>query len=143
MPDTPRETTAPEAGGQALTPQDRAAQYQLAQLQRWRGGTGRREPAPLSEEWKRIGAQVRRDHKRVGSVVEAWELCVPEALREHCRVDGYARGVLTVAVESAPARFELDRALRGGLDGRLRQLLGTAFQRVRCVSAPIDPVAGA
>ncbi len=115
-----------------------AALHQLQQLQRWRGNRAGRGPEALTDEWKRIGAQVTRDHKRVGGVVEAWEQCVPESLRSACRVDGYSRGVLTVAVESAPARFELDRALRGGVEGRLRQLLGTAFQRVRCVSAPID-----
>lgn len=110
----------------------------LLRLQKWRGGRFIPGVTSLESEWKRIGAQVARDHKRVGRVVEAWEVCIPEEIRRDCRVDGYSRGVLTVAVASAPARYAVDRLLRTGAEARLRQLLGTAFQRVRLVAVAMD-----
>lgn len=111
---------------------------QLTHLQRWRGRKSIPGVSSMSDEWNRIGAQVKRDHRRVGRVVEAWEMCVPAALREDARVDGYSRGTLTVAVASSSARYAIDRVLRSGAEARLRQLLGTAFQRVRLVAAPMD-----
>ena len=49
----------------------------------------------------------------------AWSEFVPAELREHTRLDGLRRGVLTVTVDSAAHRQELDGYVRCGLAQQL------------------------
>ena len=49
----------------------------------------------------------------------AWNEFVPPQIREHTRLDGLRRGVLTVTVDSAAHRQELDAYVRCGLAQQL------------------------
>ncbi|MBX3374693.1 MAG: DUF721 domain-containing protein [Phycisphaeraceae bacterium] len=101
----------------------------LARLRRFRG---RREPdLGIASIVDRIRTEADRTERRLGAAIDAWVACVPEPLLRRTRVTGYSAGVLTVAVEGAAARFELDRRLRGDLLGHLRSRLRTPLTRVR------------
>lgn len=104
---------------------------QLERLRGWRARPEFGSAKPLSQELGLIGKTLARDGKRMGGVVDGWEACAPKALQECVRISGYARGVLSVVIDSAPARFELDRAMRGGLETQLRTVIGPGFVRLR------------
>jgi len=68
---------------------------------------------------------------------EVWQELVPEKLRAKSRLVGLAKGTLTIALDSAPVRAELDAKLRSGL---LRSLQlaskGKVFKVKTCVQTP-------
>ena len=72
--------------------------------------------------------------EKLDGVSELWQTLVPANLRNRSRLLGLARGVLTVALDSATIRSELDARLRAGL---LRQLQteskGAIFKVKTCV----------
>jgi hypothetical protein len=57
--------------------------------------------------------------EKLDGITELWQALVPPNLKERSRLLGLAKGVLTVALDSATVRSELDARLRAGL---LRQL---------------------
>jgi hypothetical protein len=52
---------------------------------------------------------------RMESVSELWQEHVPANILKHCSLSGFARGVLTVTLDSAAVRTELETRLRSGL----------------------------
>ena len=72
--------------------------------------------------------------KRTASIAEAWGAVVPEALAAKTTIERLARGVLTVRVEDAPARYELDRFMRSGWLDRLRDGAKASITRVKIVA---------
>jgi len=82
---------------------------------------------------------VAKPAKQLGPITELWQTLVPPPLQPHSRLLGLSRGTLSVALDSAAARAELDARLRSGL---LRQLQtesrGTIFKIKTCVQ-PLAP----
>ena len=62
---------------------------------------------------------VARPATKLDGITEAWQRLVPAPLADHSRLVGLHKGPLTVALNSAPLRAQLDALLRAGL---LRQL---------------------
>jgi hypothetical protein len=58
---------------------------------------------------------------------------VPETLRGRTALVGVSRGVLTVKVEDAGTKFELDRFLRSGGEAALVGRVPVGLRRVRLV----------
>ena len=84
--------------------------------------------APLGVLMKRtLGRRV----KQLGALSEAWDDLLPEALRDHTALESFARGVLTVMVDSAAHRFQLQTLLEGGLLKELRARCPQAINKVR------------
>jgi hypothetical protein len=79
---------------------------------------------------------ISRPAEKLEGVSELWQALVPANLHERSRLLGLAKGVLTVALDSATVRSELDARLRAGL---LRQLQtgskGAVFKVKTCVQA--------
>lgn len=73
---------------------------------------------------------IRRNADRLGAAAEAWIDLVPKDLLDSTAVEGFRGGVLDIAVESTAAKFRIDRALREGLEARLRDRLAT-LRKVR------------
>ncbi|HYO10806.1 MAG TPA: DciA family protein [Tepidisphaeraceae bacterium] len=62
---------------------------------------------------------VARRHTKLGKIGECWAVLVPETLLEHCSLEGYTRGTLTVLVDSSPHLYELKQLLLAGLEDQL------------------------
>lgn len=71
--------------------------------------------------------------KQLGKLAEVWDACVPENIREHTALEGFSRGVLTVMVDSAAYRFELETLLRSGLRETLGRQFGGPLNKIRLV----------
>ena len=79
---------------------------------------------------------VSKPAEKLDGITELWQALVPPNLTDKTRLLGLAKGVLTVALDSATVRSELDARLRAGL---LRQLQtgskGAVFKVKTCVQA--------
>ena len=61
---------------------------------------------------------VRRQTK-LAAIAQSWVQLVPPMLSDHCALDGYTRGSLTVMVDSASHLYELRQLLLAGLQDQL------------------------
>ena len=110
---------------------DRSVQARLERLRALRGPYPDRSDARGLFEAQRRSLE--RTERRLGSAASAWaELC-PAGLVGRTAVLSVVRGILTVGVEGAPVRFELDRRLRGGLERELIRRCPVAVRGVRLV----------
>ena len=62
---------------------------------------------------------VQKRQSKLGKIAEAWGVLVPEMLLDHCALDGFTRGTLTVVVDSASHLYELKQLLLSGLQQQL------------------------
>jgi predicted nucleic acid-binding Zn ribbon protein len=58
---------------------------------------------------------VARPAAKLELVAELWQEHVPPTIVRHCRLAGFYRGTLTVVMDSAAVRAELETRLRSGL----------------------------
>ena len=78
--------------------------------------------------------EVARPFKQLEGLAQHWQNLVPPDLLPHTRLNGLARGVLTVSVDSSASLYELDRLLRGGLETELvKAHRGPAMRRIKLV----------
>ncbi len=92
---------------------------ELRRLQRIKSLHGR--PAPLLGE-QVVGffkSDVEKRHKRFGKIAEVWQQLVPQLLQEHCCLESFAIGSLTVLVDSSSHLYELKQLLLAGLEQQL------------------------
>ena len=73
--------------------------------------------------------------QKLSGITELWAELVPERLLSHTRLVGFVRGTLSVAIDHATARMELDHLLRQGL---LRQLQTGSKGAIFKVKTSID-----
>lgn len=71
--------------------------------------------------------------KRLGALAAIWDEVIPAELCEHTALESYARGTLTVMVDSAPHRFRLDSELRAGLRRSLADRFSGPLNRIKLV----------
>ncbi len=71
--------------------------------------------------------------RALGKLGLAWDEIIPPDLREHTALEGYARGTLTVLVDSASHRFQLEILLKGGQQEALAQRFGGPLNRIKLV----------
>ncbi|MBM4111932.1 MAG: DUF721 domain-containing protein [Phycisphaerae bacterium] len=104
----------------------------IVKLERLRNFRGRRERdtaiAPIVNAFER---ELSRQERSIGSAGRAWESLVPAELAARSRVVSNSRGTLLVSVDDPATSFELDRALRGGVEAALRAALRAGSLRVR------------
>lgn len=62
---------------------------------------------------------VTRRQTRLAAIAQNWIQLVPPMLCDHCALDSYARGALTVMVDSASHLYELRQLLLAGLQEQL------------------------
>ena len=79
-------------------------------------------------------SEVKKRVRALGGIGDAWVAVVPAALAARCEPVSLSRGVLTVRVADASARFELDRFLRAGGLSRLAARAGAAVKRAKLVT---------
>ena len=95
--------------------------------------------APLGPalEWlmqHRLAKRVRQ----VGQFAAVWDECIPDYLRQHTALVGLKGGVVTVAVDSAPHRYQLHTLLASGLLDAIRQRYGGPIDRIKLVPGQCD-----
>lgn len=139
MPRPKKKPSAPAPPDPAIsnleTAGDRLKIYSLQNLLTNKRNPETRDAARLGDvllPW--FEKSVNRPADKLEGITEAWQKLVPAALVDRSRLLGLHRGTLTVALDSAPVRAQLDGLLRGGL---LRQLQtecrGTLYRIKTCV----------
>ncbi len=94
----------------------------LHRLREWRVGKDRDLTIGLS--LRDAAAKVEEQRRAGRGAGESWEALVPARVRERCHVVLVLRGVMTVKVKDASARFEVDRWLRSGGETELVKRAG-------------------
>jgi hypothetical protein len=62
---------------------------------------------------------VQKRHTKLSQVAECWSTLVPETLNDHCALESFSRGSLTVVVDSSSHLYELKQLLLAGLQDQL------------------------
>ena len=62
---------------------------------------------------------VSKRQTRLEKIAELWSALVPELQNEHCALESFSRGTLTVMVDSQSHLFELKQLLLSGLEAQL------------------------
>ena len=112
------------------------AAERIKQLSSWRARPDRGRDvtgdlAGMAREFKRL-------ERTMGAATDAWSRLAPPELQACACVETFRGGTLTLRVDSSGASFEIDRALRGGLEANLRMAVpGLVRVRTR-VGAPPD-----
>ena len=76
--------------------------------------------APLGAEMINFFKQsVVKRQTKLGKIGECWAALVPETLSDHCILESFHRGSLTVLVDSASHLYELKQLLLAGLQQQL------------------------
>ena len=114
---------------------DRLKVYSLAEMVRHKQTRSKRPIMTLADvlvPW--FEKTVEKPSAKLAGCAELWVEKVPKALAGATRLVGFSRGTLTVAVDNATIRAELDGALRRGLLGELQEASKGAIYRVKtCV----------
>ena len=76
--------------------------------------------------------------KQIGRLSAIWDECIPQFIREHAALVGFARGVLTVAMDSAAHRYQFQMLLSSGLLEAMRERLSVPLDRVKVVPGGFD-----
>jgi hypothetical protein len=62
---------------------------------------------------------IQKRQTRMTAIAEKWIVLVPEALCDHCVLQSFTRGSLTVLVDTSSHLYELSQLLLGGLESQL------------------------
>ena len=76
-----------------------------------------------------LGKRVRQLSQLAG----IWDEVVPDEIAAHTALESYSQGVLTVAVDSAPHRFQLQTLLTGGLTQAIRERSSGTLRKIRLI----------
>src|SRR5437773_4457931 len=72
---------------------------------------------------------VSKRHTKLSKVAECWGVLVPEAFNEHCALEGFHRGTLTVIVDSSTHLYELKQLMLAGLEQQILMVCKSAGLR--------------
>jgi len=102
-----------------MNPQARKEDEQLKRLAHYRR-QDRVEALPLGAEMISFFKQsVAKRQTKVGKIAEVWGVLVPEHLSDHCALESYTRGTLSVLVDSSSHLYEMKQLLLSGLQQQL------------------------
>lgn len=62
---------------------------------------------------------VQKRQTKLSRIAECWSALVPETLNDHCALESFTRGGLTVVVDSSSHLYELKQLLLAGLEDQL------------------------
>lgn len=69
--------------------------------------------------------------KQLGALASIWDEVIPEEIREHTALETFKGGTLSVVVDSAPHRFQLEMLLKSGLQRMLAERFPGALTKVK------------
>jgi predicted nucleic acid-binding Zn ribbon protein len=93
--------------------------------------------APLAVLTRRILAKKVR---QLSQLAHVWDEIIPENIADHTALESLNRGTLTVVVDSAPHRFQLQMLLNAGLLKDLQKRFIGALEKVRLVPGQFSSV---
>jgi hypothetical protein len=96
----------------------RSALEQLQKLREYR--SPRQQQLGAGALIERIQHSAQTTRRKLGQMIDLWQLHVPADMAAQTRLCAFARGTLHVEVPNASVRYELDRLLREGLEQQLR-----------------------
>ena len=76
-----------------------------------------------------LGPRVRQ----LSKLSAIWDEVIPEEINDHTALEGFHSGVLTVQVDSASHRFQLNVLLAAGLQREIQQRFSGALRKIRLV----------
>lgn len=108
----------------------------------WENRQGPNRIAALGEPLgELVRTQLAKRVRQVGQLAAAWDECIPDTIREHTALVSFHRGALTVAVDSAAHRYQLQVLLGAGLLEDIRERFSAgALNRVRLVPGRFDAI---
>lgn len=71
--------------------------------------------------------------RQLSQLATIWDDVIPQQIREHTALESVRSGVLTVVVDSAAHRFQLQTLLNGGLLKQIRSRFKGPLDRVKLV----------
>jgi len=71
--------------------------------------------------------------KQLSRLAVLWDEVIPEPLRRHTALESFRQGVLTVMVDSASHRFELQTLLRSGILQAIQERFAGPLDRIRLI----------
>lgn len=74
-------------------------------------------------------SSVQKRQTKLEKLADCWSQLVPELLNEHCALEGFSKGTLTVLVDTASHLYELKQLLLAGLEKQLLTACGAAGLR--------------
>ena len=80
--------------------------------------------------------------RQLGKLSAIWDELIPQEIASHTALEGFSRGVLTVLVDSAAHRFQLQTLLSGGILKIIQSRFSGALNKVRLVPGQfysVDP----
>jgi hypothetical protein len=80
------------------------------------------EPArtpTLGDDIISLYKKISREFKKYGKIGTAWEELVPRMLLDHCAIESYSRGKLTILVDNSAQLYDLKQLLLSGLERQL------------------------
>jgi predicted nucleic acid-binding Zn ribbon protein len=127
----------PQADGERDFRDDIMDEWQLRNV--WHNRQPRHRIVPLGETLTHLmQARLAKRVRQIGVLAAIWDECVPEYIREHTALVNFARGTLTVAVDSAAHRYQLQVLLRNGLQEAIRERFPGSVNRIRLVPGQFD-----
>jgi hypothetical protein len=80
-----------------------------------------------------VGKTLAKRVKQLGAIAEVWDDIIPTDFHDHTALESLHRGTLTVRVDSASRRFQLQRLFNGGLLKDIQARCPQPIQKVRLV----------
>ena len=71
--------------------------------------------------------------RQLGKLAGIWDSVIPDSIRDHTALEGFTRGVLTVMVDSASHRYQLQKLLTGGLMKVIREQFAGPRNKIRII----------
>jgi hypothetical protein len=84
------------------------------------------QPLTMLMKYK-LGKRVRQ----LSRLAAIWDEVLPYSVREHTALESFRNGVLTVIVDSASHRFQLQTLLTSGLMGEIRSRFAGPVNKIR------------
>lgn len=74
---------------------------------------------PLGPQMVNFFKQTEKRQAKFGKIGDCWATLIPESLNDHCALESFHRGTLTVLVDSSSHLYELKQLLLAGLQQQL------------------------
>ena len=87
----------------------------LSEVKRINRSTGQ----PLGPEMVSFFKQAEKRKNKFGKIGDCWAKLIPDTLNDHCALESFHRGTLTVLVDSSSHLYELKQLLLAGLQQQL------------------------
>lgn len=74
---------------------------------------------PLGPEMVSFFKQTEKRHNKFGKIGKCWTALIPESFNDHCALESFQRGTLTVLVDSSSHLYALKQLLLSSLQQQL------------------------